>query len=347
MIIILIILSLSLLIFAHEAGHFFVAKKMGMKVEEFGFGFPPRLFAWKRGETEYSVNALPFGGFVRIAGEHDRLLNGAESLEALPAEEKRRIFSFQSASRRSAVILAGVAVNFLLGWLLLSAVYAVGTPKQVFINAVEPESPAESVGLQAGDRIIGFSTTDEVIAFVGAHRGQEIALTIDRGGTEQTVRVTPRMPEQTDKGALGVMLTQGGVEKSGIFVALWDALRDSFAVFWGTIVGLFVLLKTIVLQGTLLQGVVGPVGIVATASQTGALGFMYFVQLLAVISLNLAAMNLIPFPALDGGRFLLIMLEKIKGSPVPRTTELWVNGVGFFALMALMVLITIRDIGAL
>lgn len=347
MIILFIILGLSLLIFAHEAGHFFVAKKMGMRVDEFGFGFPPRMFAKKIGETEYSVNWLPFGGFVKIAGEHDSVMEGLADGEIKSEVDRKRFFSSQSALRRSLVILAGVVVNFLLGWLLLSIIFMVGTPTQVVITGIEEGSPAAIQGIREGDVIRGFSSAKDFIAFVNDNRGKEIALTFLREGGETSFRITPRAVIEEGKGGLGVYLAEGGVERTGFFAAIWNGLRTSVDMFLLTFTSFWTLIKTLVLHGALLPGVVGPVGIVGVAQTSVQLGFIYFIQLLAVISINLAAMNLVPFPALDGGRFFMILIEKIKGSPISKRTESLANGIGFLLLILLMIVITIRDVGRL
>src|SRR3989344_6857263 len=146
MAILIVIVGISLLIFVHELGHFLVAKKMGLLVEEFGFGFPPRLFSWKKGETTYSLNWLPFGGFVKIYGEDPSEADGERS------------FSNQKAWKRSLLIVAGVLMNFLLGWLLMSVIFMVGIPKAIFISEVVPESPAAMVGLQTEDEVSGFES---------------------------------------------------------------------------------------------------------------------------------------------------------------------------------------------
>ncbi|RJQ28362.1 hypothetical protein C4571_03870 [Candidatus Parcubacteria bacterium] len=340
----IVIVGLSLLILGHEAGHFFAAKKLGLKVDEFGFGFPPRMAAWRRGETEYSFNWLPFGGFVKIAGENDRLNGEIEKLALLPEEEKRRLFLFRPAWQRAAVTVAGVLVNFVIGWILLSFILMVGTPRALVVGSVEKGSPAEAAGIAAGDVIKNYLEADAFIKFVDENRGGVVRLEVKRGGEEFVIEAFPRLAPPKGEGALGVVLAEAGEEKRGIFTALFEGLRRAALLSLWTFVAFYEVVKNLVLHGTLIAGVVGPVGIFSVAQQTGQLGLIYLVQLVSLISLNLAVINLIPFPALDGGRLLLIAIEKVKGSPVSLKTEAWINGAGFIFLIFLMVVITIRDV---
>lgn len=342
----LVFLGLSFLILAHEAGHFFMGKLFGLKVEEFGFGFPPRMFAKKFGETEYSINWLPFGGFVKIAGENDAFDEEAGKHAAKPTGEQKRYFVFQPAWKRSVVVLAGVTVNFLLGWLLLSGILMAGTPPLVVISGVAPDSPAQQAGLREGDIIKDYRDVQSFISFVNENKGKEISLTLLRQDGEVTVTTTPRSVLEENQGPLGVVLSDAGVPKQGFFKALYVGFIEAWRICWLTLVGFYQLIKTLVVDASLTPGVVGPVGIFTVAQQTGSLGFIYLVQLLSLISLNLAVVNLIPFPALDGGRFFLIMIEKIKGSPIPRRLEGYVNAFGFAFLLLLMVLLTFRDVAS-
>lgn len=344
MTIFLVIVGLSLLILLHEAGHFFAAKYFGLKVDEFGFGFPPRLFKWKKGETEYSFNLLPFGGFVKIAGETDRMRDDIGALNELPPAEKKRIFLFQPAWKRSVVILAGVVVNFIVGWLLISALFMIGGKQLLLISAIQPGSAAESAGLKAGDVVIDYTQSQAFIDYVNQNRGKQIDIKVIRNGQETIVPATPKTQTEGDEGALGVFLTEAGIPKYGFFRALYEGLLQSFHIAWLVVQTFLKLLENLFLKAQLLEGVVGPVGIFGVATEAGKIGAIYLLQLLALISLNLAVMNLIPFPALDGGRFFLILVEKIKGSPISPKIEGIINGIGFALLLILMVLITVRDV---
>jgi regulator of sigma E protease len=354
----LILAGLVLLIVGHEAGHFFAAKAMKMKVEEFGFGFPPRIFAWRpkgtlrqaqgealrqaKSETEYSLNWLPFGGFVRIAGESERLLDDGEKLEALPPEEKKRLFMFQAPWRRSVVILAGAAANFLLGWLLLSGVFMAGTAPTLDVYQVQAGSPAEAAGIRAGDVIQNFKTAEEFISYTGDNRGREVAIEVRRGGETLTFKVVPRVSTAPGEGPVGIVFA--GIVGREPPAALKDGLYAAGHIARLTLSAFYEMLKGIITTGRVPEGIVGPVGIFAVAAESAKAGVLNFLQLLAFISVNLAVLNLIPFPALDGGRFVFILAEKLRGSPVPRKIEAWVNGVGFAFLILLMLVVTFRDV---
>jgi regulator of sigma E protease len=337
----IVIIGLSLLILGHELGHFLAAKAFGLRVDEFGFGFPPRMFAWRRkgSETEYSLNWLPFGGFVKIAGENP------ESDADTSIEDKKRLFYHQPAWKRVIVLVAGVVMNFLLGWWFLTATLMLGTPAAVMVAGVVPNSPAEMAGFRAGDVIKGFTTTNEFVAFINMNRGTPISIRTARGEGEKAIAVTPRVNPPAGEGALGVELAETGAAPQGFGSALWEGLQRATYVITLTFQALGDLFANLFSQGKVPHDIVGPIGIVAVAQRAGSLGIAYLLELLSLISLNLAVINLIPFPALDGGRVLFTIVEKIKGSPVPRRFEGVVNGVGFVLLLALMVLVTVRDVG--
>jgi regulator of sigma E protease len=346
--IVFVLIGLSLLVFVHEAGHFLVAKFFNMKVDEFGFGLPPRLWGKQVGETVYSLNWLPFGGFVKVYGEEggeNVTMTGQKAVDTA-SPDYTRSFAVQPAWKRLIVIVAGVTMNFIFGWLVLTAAFMIGTPEGVIITEIAKNSPAEAVGILPGDRMLDFKTADEFTRFIQEHKGREARLRVEERGAEKTITVTPRETPPEGQGALGVGLTDGGGQ-----LGLLDAAREAFlstlyiiqAIFiglWGLVAGLF--------RGNAdLNSVVGPVGIVGVASDATRMGLVYLLHLLALISVNLGVINIVPFPALDGGRALFILLEKIKGSPLPAKAERVVNGVGFVFLIALMALITIRDVGRL
>jgi regulator of sigma E protease len=339
MTIILVIVGISVLILIHELGHFLAAKIFNVKVEEFGFGFPPRIVSKKIGETRYSLNLLPFGGFVRLLGEAPDA--------PVSAEERRRSFSHQSAYRRILIIVAGVLMNFLLGWLIISAVFMVGVPKSIVVTNVLTDSPAASAGMAAGDQIIGFENADEFVNFVRENQGRPIALEIKRGGEDLVLEATPRLSPPEGQGALGIAFSEAGFKKQPILAALVEGWKTSIAIVGAIFTGLFQLLATLFTQGKLAAGFVGPVGIFGVAAQTADLGLVYLLQLLGLISLNLFVLNIFPFPALDGGRLLFVIIEKIKGSPLSPNFEKAANALGFFILLLLMLALTVRDVAQL
>ncbi len=352
----IVFFGLSFLILAHEAGHFVAAKWFGLDVEEFGFGFPPRIFSWKsklkkgriprqaQGETEYSLNWLPFGGFVKIAGENDRIHGDMSRFAHLSKAEQRRVFMFQPAWKRSIIILAGVFMNFVIGWWILSAVFMIGTPTHLFVTGVQSASPAEIVGFRAGDILKDFRTSEEFISYIDAHRGEPTSIVIHRDGNDTVLTVTPRRETKPGEGAIGVLLGESGVLRRSFGQAFVDGLLQAGILFWLTIVSFGDLLNNLLLHARVPEGVAGPIGIFSVAQETGRLGFVYLLQLLALISINLAVLNILPFPALDGGRFFFILIEKLKGSPLSVRVEGLINGLGFIVLVVLIIGITVHDI---
>lgn len=312
-------------------------------MEEFGFGFPPRIAAKKIGETEYSLNWLPFGGFVRVHGEKTSEFEGGSSEEKPLIKE--RAFAYQSAWTRFVIVGAGVAINFLFGWFLLSIVFFVGSPQSVIVSEVLSQTPGAMAGMMEGDKLVGFTSGDEFIDYITQHRGEEIVLKIERSGKEVEIAVTPRVNPPGEEGALGIAVSDMGFAKVGLWQSIVDGLTTAVIttgeIFLAIILLIADLFKT---GGDLSEGVVGPIGILGVASQLANIGYIYLLQLLALISLNLAVLNILPIPALDGGRILFLIIEKIKGAPITRKRELLANAISFSVLFVVMILITVRDI---
>ena len=358
---IIVIVGLSLLILGHEAGHFFAAKLFGLKVDEFGFGFPPRIGAIKKGETEYSFNWLPFGGFVKISGERGEFAMledesgianrvspiGEATSDIRSSIPDTRLFFTQPTWKKSLILLAGVIMNFIFGWLFISVAFMIGTPQALVIGGVEAGSPAAQVGMMTGDVIKNFKDSQDFIAFVNQNKGKLTTFDVERNGKDMRLEATPRTQVGPNEGALGVSLADAGYPREPFFPALWDGLKNAVALLGLTFGAFYDLIKSLVFHGSLLAGVVGPVGIFGVAEQTGSIGLVYLLQFLGVISLNLTVVNLIPFPALDGGRFLMTLVEKVKGSPISEKAEGLINGLGFAFLILLMVLLTVRDVRGL
>ena len=338
--IVFVIIFLSILILVHELGHFLAAKKFGLLVEEFGFGLPPRIWGKKIGETIYSINALPFGGFVKIYGEDGHLEKSLEK-EIFPDS---RSFAFLKIWQRVIILAAGVFFNFLLGWIVFSIIFSIGMPSAVIITDVLKNTPAAEAGLMQGDIIKRFSTTKELIDFINNNRGKEISLEVERNGEFLKVSAIPRINPPEGHGALGIGLADAGLPKQNIFLSFWEGLKASLSLIITIFMAIIDLIgKTFIGQASL-EAVTGPVGITKITAQASSMGFVYLLQLLALISLNLTVINIFPFPALDGGRLLFLGIEKIKGSPLNPKFEKWANAVGFALLIFLMVAITIKDI---
>lgn len=323
------LLLLVILIVGHEWGHFIAAKLLNIKVDEFGIGFPPKLFSKKWGETVYSFNLLPFGGFVKIHGE-DRI-DGK-------ADDPKRSFSTQPFWKKAIVISSGVLVNILIGWIAFSAVLMMGIPSGVQIQSVAPESPAAQAGFVSGEIIEGFESAEEFSRFIDENRGKVITL--------NDKEITPRVDIPQGEGALGISFVFNEDNSSGVFQSIVDGfiltVHTLGAIFialggflWGIITGNF----------AVLEEVSGPIGVFVVVKEATQLGVIYLVQLLGLISLNLAVLNTIPFPALDGGRLLFTTLQRLFGEKVfNKKLELIVNVAGFLFLISLMILVTIKDI---
>ena len=337
-----IFIGIILLVLIHELGHFLAAKQAGIRVEEFGFGFPPRIKAWRRGETEYSLNWLPFGGFVRIYGENkQRLIDRSAATGEVIAES--RSFVHQSAWRRFVVIAAGISINLVAGWLLLSTALMIGARERVSITEVQPGSPAAEAQLMLGDSLTDFSSADDFVAFTHAHQGGRVVLVVERDGAVLRVPITLRHLTASEA-PLGAAVSKTGFAPLPFFSALKQGMIDTVQTTAEIFRSCGRLIGDLFGHARIPDTIVGPIGIFSVAGELGRLGFVYLLQLIGMISLNLAALNAIPFPALDGGRILFLLIEKIKGSPLPMRGELWANIASFGFLIVLMVLITGRDI---
>ncbi|MEK7464222.1 MAG: site-2 protease family protein [Patescibacteria group bacterium] len=347
MIILLVLIGLSLLIIVHELGHFLTAKLFGVKVDEFGFGFPPKLFGKQFGETKYTFNLLPLGGFVKIHGE-----NGEEQ-----TINDKRSFSYQPIWKKSLIVLAGISTNIILGFLILSAVFMIGAPEHLMISAIAPDSPAQTAGLETGDIISGIKyentalydpvKSDEFVNLVKASQGGMLTLEILRNGELVNISLKGRINPPAGQGSIGIALGEIGFKPASLTEAVGRGFKDTILNLKLITLGLIGFASKLFVTPNVLDTVTGPVGIFTLASQTGELGIVYLLQFMAFISLNLAILNLMPIPALDGGRFLFLILEKIIGSRFSRKTQLVMNAVGFTALIALMIIVTIKDVGRL
>lgn len=326
----LTILFLALLILSHEFGHFLAAKISGIRVNEFGVGFPPKLFSRKIGQTEYSLNALPFGGFVKIHGE--------DAVNLAEIEYPERTFQAQGFFRKAFVISAGVIINILIGWITFSLVLGVGIPGGIVIEKVVEGGPADLAGIETGEIIEGFESADDFLAYIDSHRGEEIVI----NGKE----MVPRVDVPEGQGPLGVSIVPSGIEPQPFPWNLWSGLKMTFSTL-GLIFSALGSFLFSILTGNFsaVDQITGPVGVFSIVRDAGEMGYIYLVQLLGLISLNLAALNIIPLPALDGGRLLFITLQKFFGDKImSRRLEVAVNVAGFLFLMALMIAVTIRDI---
>lgn len=319
-------LGLSALILVHEAGHFAAAKWFGMRVDEFGIGFPPRIASFRRGETRYSVNSLPLGGFVRLYGELD--------------DAGERSFVRYGVLPRAIVLVGGVFMNFVAGWLIFSTVFWIGSPAGVFVTDVMPGSPAMAAGVKPGDMIAGFVDPAAFSASIALRTAPTATFSIIRGGATIPIVASPRMDPPPGEGSLGLVLAADGAAAEGFLSGLSHGFIAAVSIAWAVVIGLGSLFSTP-------EAVVGPVGIFSIAIGAGHLGLAHVLQLLGVISLNLAVLNLLPIPALDGGRLVFMAIEVIRRKKFPAHAEMRAHAMGFALLLALIVSVTLKDVFAL
>lgn len=339
------LIVLSLVILIHELGHFLAAKKIGVRVEEFGLGYPPRAIGKKVGETIYSLNWLPFGGFVRLFGEVDDTEQRSKSKRAFYNRKKRE---------KAIVILAGVFMNMVLALVCFSLIYSIkGIPEEVnyvVVDGIAPNSPAEIAGIQVSDKILAIdekemNKVDEFVAYVGEKGGQEIVINYERDGVEGETVLIPRENPPEGEGAVGVMVSNF----DNIFYPAWQM------PFRGIIVGMEETYGWTIMMfsglGKMVKDVFsgqspevsGVVGIYQTTGVIAEMGFLAIIKFIGILSVNLAVINIMPFPALDGGRFAFMVFEKIIGKSKPKL-EATINMAGMIFLIGLMILITFMDV---
>jgi regulator of sigma E protease len=352
--IIVFIAILGLLVFVHELGHFIVAKKSGMKVEEFGFGFPPRVFGIKRGETLYSINLIPLGGFVKILGE-----DGSETPDP-------QSFGHKPAWKRFLVLIAGVTMNVILGWVLISIGLGLGLPTvigegdqvpksakvrdaSVAIVEIAPNSPADSAGLKVGDDILKvndqpISSIDSAQEATAKNAGNLTTYLIKRGSSTFTKTITPRLNPPAGEGPLGIALSSIAYVSYPWYEVLFRGFYTTYNLVVATLIAFGSLIGQWFAGKSVGGSISGPVGIALLTRDMTQLGFVYLLQFTALLSVNLAIINAVPFPALDGGRVLFLIIEKIRRKKLPVKAEQIANTVGFMLLLLLMLLVTVHDV---
>ncbi|MFA5155640.1 MAG: RIP metalloprotease RseP [Patescibacteria group bacterium] len=378
--IVIFVLVLSVLVAAHELGHFFTARLFGVRAEEFGFGFPPRAVGWYKNRfgrwrkvvgnrdmdsllssadqnlhpasraTIWSLNWLPIGGFVKIKGE-----DGGD-------KDQSDSFGAKKIWQRVIILAAGVAMNIILAWLLFSGGYLIGLPQStdqlgpraivsdaaVVIAQVMPDSVAQRAGLQDGDIILSVNgqpvgTEQSLQDAIAANAGEPATLLIKRGGGEETATVVPQSVNGA-RATIGIAIFASGSVRYPFFDAIREGLKTTGWVLDQIVRSLFNLLSEVFKGQSVSGDFAGPVGIATITGQAARLGFTYLLQFMALLSLNLAVINIIPFPALDGGRIIFLLIEKAKGRPVRKEVETLIHNIGFLLLIALVVFVTFKDI---
>ncbi|MFA7365062.1 MAG: RIP metalloprotease RseP [Patescibacteria group bacterium] len=368
--ILIFVLVLSVLIFAHEAGHFFSARRLGIKVDEFGIGFPPRVFSvyknkegrWRKifgnkkiednSDVIYSINAFPIGGFVKIKGE-----NGDESGD-------KDSFASQKIWKRAIVISAGVIMNIVLAWILISINLMIGShqsidqsnmPKGVKVSEpvvrifqVVSDSPASNAGLMPMDVIMDINgemvNDEEKVKSAIDSPSKEITMTVDREGELINLSLAPEFDEDLGRNIVGIGMANTSFVKYPWYLALIEGFKNTFAFLWLIIYTLFDMLRGLIIGQPMNVEVAGPIGIAVLTGDMARMGIVYLIHFTALLSLNLAIINILPFPALDGGRLLFLLIERIKGSPIKQSIEALLNNFGFMLLMLLVVFVTFKDI---
>lgn len=368
--IITFIVILGILVFFHEIGHFIVARKSGVKIEEFGFGLPPRLFGiykdpmnnkWKVVGTKiamapttiYSINMVPLGGFVKIKGEQGENSQDNDS------------FGNKSIWRRIAILSAGVSMNVILAIFLLSVGYWIGIPKDIdsasnfhwakisnvniYISEVMKDFPAYNKAIKPMDIIIAidnkpFTDIVDIQNYVNNKKDSEIVLTIKRNEKEFDVKLIPKYYEDTKKVIMGIMLVKRGVISYPWYIAIIEGFKTTINLTKEILLAFTNLFKNIIVKQTISVDLSGPVGIAIITSEVAKLGFIYLLQFTAILSLNLAIINFFPLPALDGGRVMFLLIEKIRGKSINSHVESVIHNIGLYLLFLLVIVITYRDI---
>lgn len=357
--VIIFFLVLFVLILVHEWGHFIAAKKTGMRVDEFGIGFPPKLYGIKKGETEYTFNALPIGGFVRIFGENPDSLDESDP-------DKARAFGSRPRWAQAVVLVAGVTMNVIFAWFLFFITFVAGVPTAVdetmaspeavlYISGVLPTSPlygqiqpgSRIVSIGSGESILNSPTPTTFSEFIQTNSESEVAINFSKSGEESTVSVTPVLgliPDAETKAAVGVSLAMVETQSYSVTEAVVSATTATYSGLINIATGLFTLLAQSISGTADFSQVAGPIGIVGMVGDAAGFGLVALLTFTAMISLNLAVINMLPIPALDGGRLVFVLIEAVIRR---RINPVWIgrtNLVGFALLMLLMIAVTFNDI---
>ncbi len=351
--IIIFIVILLILVLVHELGHFIVAKLSGMRVDEFAFGFPPKLFSWRRGETTYSLNSIPLGGYVKIYGE--------DGNDVAPTAESRS-FSSRPWYLQILTLLAGVTMNILLAIVLFTTLFTIGTRAtvgdgvseyvsntEISFTQVFPKSPAEIAGIKpgfvvhtvsgaplplTGAGMIETVTTSKKVVIYGNNIGEPL----------QTYTLVPVPGFGSGKQGIGVAIETTGTLKLPLGKAIVAGTKHTGQVASALFNGTYKLIGQAFTGHVDTTQVMGPLGIAKGVISMRREGTFDFLGFTALLSIALAVMNTLPFPALDGGRVVMVIIETIRRKKIPMVVQAWVNGIGFLILILLMVLITIKDI---
>ncbi len=330
-----------LMVLLHELGHFVMARRAGIKILEFGVGYPPRIATLaERGGVKYTLNAIPLGGFVRLLGEED------------PSEPGS--FASKSASARVATLLAGPFMNLVLAAVLFMLTSILGDQipvAKVAVQSVAPNSPAQQAGVRAGDIILSLEGQEAynltvVSTQTSAYLGRELVVSLQRGQERLTLRMTPRASPPAGEGPLGVVIAMSGdITWRTIRHPVWEAVPLGLRQTWTTLVLIVSGFASMFRQGISSGEVLGPVGIFQMSGTVARTGLVNLMRFTAILSLNLIIINLLPLPAIDGGRIALVLLEKLRGGRriAPRQEGL-LHLLGFALILILMLVVSYFDV---
>ncbi len=341
-----VVVLLGVLIFVHELGHFLLAKSLGVGVLKFSLGFGPKLIGRRVGETEYMISLVPLGGYVKLLGE-------SETDDVLPQDEKRS-FVKQHVLRKIAIVIAGPLFNFLFAILAFAVIFMVGIPSLTTeIGSVQSNSPAEVAGLRAGDTVVSIDGKNvvrwaDLAEIITKSEGRELVLKLDRQGAARDVRVKPEMikaknifGEDVDSYKIGVGASKNTfIERQNPIRATWSGIEQTWAITELTLVSIVKMVQGVVSPDSL----GGPILIAQMAGANVKKGVMNFVFFMALLSINLAVLNLFPIPVLDGGHLLFFLIELVTGREVNIKWRERAQQVGFFILVMLMIFVFYNDI---
>lgn len=366
--IIVFLLILGVIVLAHELGHFVAARRFGLRPKEFGIGFKPRFWGiykstsgkWKQvkggaeptdaADTIYSLNWLPLGGFVDLAEDEIK-------------KNDPNHFSAKPAGQRAIILLAGVTMNFVLAIVLLSIGFMIGAPqaisdlpssarvenRQIQVTEIYKNSPAQAAGLEIGDVILSidgilFGGSEDLSVYVGQQEGKSLVYEISRAGQDLEFTIVPELRPESEKSGIGIAIVETGIVHYPVYLAVWEGTKSTWYMVVAILSAFGGMLKSLFSGQGLGAEVAGPVGIAVLTGQVTKLGINYIIQFAAILSINLGIINALPFPALDGGRVLFILLELLKGRPVKKEVEGAIHYFGFALLMLLVVVVTFQDI---
>lgn len=358
------IIVLGLLVIVHEIGHFIVARLFKVGVDEFGIGFPPRLFSVRRGETEYSLNWIPIGGFVKIKGVvgGDQMDSPVDTSSGSSANGAS--FSDKPIWQRFTILFAGIGMNLVLAILLFAVGYAIGMPSAttnapasatitdpaVVIVEFVPAATADEAGLQVGDVIHSVnnqpivSTTDLQNYFSQLTAAEMVEIAVERGDDTVIIQEVSTIELEEGKFGLGAYFAETGIVQLPWYHALWYATQQTYTLTKTIVLALVGVIMGLFTSAEVGSSLSGPLGIASLTHQATQLGFVYVLQFAAILSINLAIFNLLPFPALDGGRIAFLIFEVVARRPINPRVEAVIHNLGFILLLLIIVAVTIKDV---